>query len=98
MPTIGSTTAGRGYDYQHKKLREQVRPMVEAGKALCWRCIENGLSPEEARIKPDEPWDLGHDDDDRSRYRGPEHQRCNRATAGRRAMFSGPPVDTSRAW
>ena len=25
-------------------------------------------------IAPDEPWDLGHDDDDRLRYVGPEHR------------------------
>ena len=31
-------------------------------------------------IRPDEPWDLGHDDLDRSLPRAPEHRRCNRAT------------------
>ncbi|OMC02162.1 hypothetical protein [Mycolicibacterium fortuitum] len=97
MPSDGST-AQRGYGYQHKKLREQVKPLVDAGQAHCWRCLANGLSPDEARIKPGEPWDLGHDDDDRTKYRGPEHERCNRATAGRQATFNGPPVDTSRPW
>jgi hypothetical protein len=35
----------------------------------------------------DEPWDLGHDDHDRSITRGPEHRdRCNRAAAGRSSL------------
>jgi hypothetical protein len=44
---------------------------VEAGHIECWRC---GYA-----IAPDEPWDLGHDDEDRTRYRGPEHVACNRS-------------------
>jgi hypothetical protein len=46
--------------------------LVEAGNVICWRCGE--------LIGADEPFDLGHDDQDRSQYRGPEHQGCNRAT------------------
>ena len=99
MPKANSNA--RGYGRNHQKLRKQLEPLIAAGKGECWRCLANGLPPEQARIQPHEPWDLGHDDDDRTKYRGPEHQACNRATAGRRDTVSatwGPPVDTSRPW
>ncbi len=66
----------RGYGRDHLLRREAVKRAVLAGKASCWRCGEP--------ILPTEPFDLGHDDHDRTKYRGPEHRRCNRATAGRR--------------
>lgn len=81
MPSKGSTS-GRGYGWQHQKLREQYKPLVESGRATCWRCGEP--------IHPNAKWDLGHDDNDRTITRGPEHigRECpaggNRATASRR--------------
>ena len=69
------SSAQRGYGAAHRKLRSQYEPAVRAGMVTCWRC--------EQPITPDQSWDLGHDDHDRSRYRGPEHARCNRQTAGR---------------
>jgi hypothetical protein len=69
MPTTGGT-ADRGYGAEHQALREKLRPSVEAGAVVCWRC---GYP-----IHPTTPWDLGHDDHDRTIYRGPEHMRCNR--------------------
>ncbi|WP_395705136.1 hypothetical protein [Rhodococcus ruber] len=69
------TSTQRGYGRDHRNMREAWRPMVEAGTVRCARCGRP--------IRPGQPWDLGHDDHDRSRYRGPEHQGCNRATAGR---------------
>jgi hypothetical protein len=55
-----------------------------------WECLERGR-PTGTLILPGEPWDLGHNDEDRSYYNGPEHRRCNRATAGRKRK-------TSREW
>jgi hypothetical protein len=72
----GLTTA-RGYGWRHQRVRAAWRPRVDAGLVDCARCGEP--------IVPGEPWDLGHDDVDRSRYQGPEHRACNRsAGAGRR--------------
>lgn len=67
------TTTEQGYGWSHQQERERVRKAMEAnGGAFCWRCHE--------LILPTDAWDLGHDDDDRSVYRGPEHRACNRAT------------------
>jgi energy-coupling factor transporter ATP-binding protein EcfA2 len=79
--TRGSTTA-RGYGSGHRKLRAHYQRRMDRGERFdCWRCG--------GRLDPNR-WDLGHDEDDRSKYRGPEHvgRDCpaggNRATAGRR--------------
>jgi predicted nucleic acid-binding Zn ribbon protein len=66
-------TAARGYGWDHQKLRAWWTPHVDAGLVDCWRCGRH--------ITPGTPWDLGHDDHDRTTYRGPEHQQCNRSTA-----------------
>jgi hypothetical protein len=75
------TAAHRGYGSRHWALRKRLAPTVAAGLAVSARCGRP--------IAPGEPWDLGHDDFDRTRYNGPEHRRCNRATNRRRQ---------SRAW
>lgn len=62
--------------------------MVEAGGVLCWRCG--------ALIDRRAPWDLGHDDVDRTKYRGPEHRACNRAT--RTLDRTEPSADVSGWW
>jgi hypothetical protein len=71
-------TVARGYGARHKQLRREIGRQVAAGGVACARCGRE--------IYPFEPWDLGHHDFDRSVYTGPEHRRCNRATArhGRR--------------
>jgi len=70
------TRQQRGYDAAHEAERAKWAPIVATGEVKCWRCL--------VPIAPDQPWDLGHDDHDRSIYRGPECRRCNRATASRR--------------
>jgi hypothetical protein len=95
MPSKGSTD-DRGYGARHKALRKQYLALVRSGKAKCWRCNQP--------IDPDGKWDLGHVDDDRSQYAGPEHigKECaaggNRATKGRGKTKQGPTSDTSRQW
>jgi hypothetical protein len=71
----GRTTAERGYGRAHQQRRAQLAPIVRSGRATCWRCGK--------QIGANEPWDLGHDDHDRSIYRGPECRRCNRGTMKR---------------
>lgn len=71
----GSSTE-RGYDAEHKRLRAQWAELVEMGGVRCARCA--------GPIPAGSKWDLGHDDLDRSRYTGPEHVRCNRATTTHR--------------
>jgi len=81
------TAAEKGYGAEHQALRRQWAPQVAAGVVCCWRCGELILGA----------WDLGHEDADRTRYAGPEHRRCNRATSGRRARRRRARY-WSRAW
>lgn len=69
------TRQERGYDAAHEAERKRWDPLVATGAVKCWRCL--------VLLAPELPWDLGHDDTDRSIYRGPECVRCNRATASR---------------
>lgn len=74
---LRGTPEQRGYDAQHRRARQHWAPLVAAGRVNCWRCGD--------LIGATEPWDLGHDDADRTVTRGPEHaSRCNRAAGGRK--------------
>lgn len=75
-PRPAKSTTERGYGHTHQQRRKWWAPRVAAGRIRCWRCGH--------RIIPGTPWDLGHDDDDRRRYRGPEHRACNRRAGARK--------------
>jgi hypothetical protein len=101
---VKQSTAARGYGGRHQKLRKQLAVLVASGRAVCWRCGKP--------IQPWMAWDLGHDDYDRSIWRGVECRRCNRSCAasrgnrmrGKRRRSTIPTddrlrvMDTSRDW
>lgn len=74
------TRQARGYDAAYDRARARWKPKVEAGEVDCHAltCLEPIR-----RILPTALWDLGHDDNDRSIIRGPEHRKCNRSAGGR---------------
>jgi 5-methylcytosine-specific restriction endonuclease McrA len=70
------TRQQRGYDAAHDKLRAEYQARMDAGMEFtCWRC---------GRLIDISAWDLGHQDQDRTRYAGPECVKCNRGTSTRR--------------
>lgn len=78
----GNTTA-RGYGYTHQRLRADYQARMDAGEQfMCWRC---GLP-----ILKGFPWHLGHDDLDRTLYRGPEHRGKECPRGGNCATYRRP--------
>ncbi len=77
------STSQRGYGHRHQQLRRKVGRLVDEGRAYCTRC--GGW------IAPGSPWDLDHDDRDRSKYRGSSHRLCNQ-----RARVGRPPLPPPR--
>ena len=75
--SIRENTTVRGYGRMHQRLRARIAPEVGRGLVNCTRCGE--------RIEAGQSWDLGHSDVDRRYWTGPEHRRCNRRTATRKA-------------
>jgi hypothetical protein len=72
---VGKGPAFNPYGNAHQLRRRGITPLVEAGLATYPRCGK--------RIKPGEPWDLGHvDGTNRTVYSGAEHRKCNRQNAG----------------
>ena len=78
----GLSPSARGHDAKFRALRKKLAPAVATGRIGCWRC---------GRCPIVGPWDLGHDDYDRSVVRGPECRSCSRsAAAQKRAQMYGP--------
>lgn len=90
----------RGYGTEHQRLRRAWDRKIQRGGVPCGRgarCLY-AVGGVAGLILPGMPWDLGHDDHDRSVYTGPEHARCNRVAAGRKAQALRRPLVTSRVW
>lgn len=89
--TKPSSTA-RGYGAPHRALRAEWQRVVDAGAAECWRCGRE--------VKPGDEWHLGHDDNDRTKYRGVECPKCNTEHGGRHgaAVTNAMHQMTSREW
>ena len=86
-----SGTRFRGYGAAHKRLRAIWDLRVQHGEVNCARCGK--------WIEPGTPWDLGHNDLDRSIYDGAEHAACNRGAPGRaRAAATNTVTRHSRVW
>lgn len=69
-------TSKRGYGTAHQRERKRWVGVVEAGSAFCSRCG--------GPIAPGSAWHLDHSDD-RSRYLGAAHARCNVKAGSRKA-------------
>jgi len=81
------TSTQRGYGTHHTKLRNHIKPLVDTGQINCWRCGK--------RILPGQKLHLGHNDKDRRKYNGPEHQACNVRAANYR--MAGKTTPQSKA-
>jgi hypothetical protein len=74
----------------YRALRKRLKPLVESGRMMCWRCGQP--------ILPGEKWDLGHTDG--GGIAGPEHASENRRAGGRigAAIRNGRHRVASQEW
>ena len=84
QPTAADARRRREYaSPRHRQTRAAWQKRIDRGEPIwCWRCRK-------VRITPGMKWHLGHDDQDRTIYRGPECVPCNltaAAKAGNRAQ------------
>lgn len=67
-------TTARGYGSRHQAERKRWEAKVKQGGVMCAR---QGPKCTGQPLDPDQPFDLGHNDD-RTGYNGPECIPCNR--------------------
>lgn len=91
MASNGNTTE-LGYGWTHQQKRAEYQKVVDAGAGECWRCGKP--------INPGDEWHLGHDDHDRTKYRGIECPPCNLEHGGRAgaAATNAARAMTIREW
>lgn len=71
------TPTQRGYGTAHRRKRASLAEVVARGDVPCARCGQP--------IRTTDTWALDHDDQDRNRYIGPSHTRCNNSAGGKNA-------------
>ena len=72
--------AGR-YNARHRQLRAEWQAKLDSGQQVF--CCAPVCRMGSRLIEPGTLWDLGHGPGGDDDWRGPEHQRCNRSSAGR---------------
>lgn len=79
----------RGYGVPHRRLKERLRPFVQAGKLRCVYCGEVVVGP----------FHLDHTDDRRG-WSGVAHPACNMREGGLKSarLWRGKTTVTSREW
>lgn len=83
----GRTTAN-GYGHEHQQERAALAPLVAQGGWVCTRFGHPqfpdcpGEIPAHELHEGAQVWELGHDDEDKDVYTGPEHKACNRRAGG----------------
>ena len=87
------STTQRGYGHGHQQIRAHYQAIIDSGEAVyCWR-------PDCGRQLYGTDWHLGHDDNDRTIYRGPECIHCNLSAAGKKSHDTTPTrEEQSRTW
>ena len=84
MPISDRKKHNQNYNHRHRQTRKRLAVIVEAGNAICWRCLKP--------IAAGSSWHVGHNGTDaygRAMHAtgptGPtEHMRCNTQDGGRR--------------